>query len=191
MSIQQQLMEGQLQEMAATRKDAEAQQRAFLEVINPEMTPYDANGKWLKPGEPGVTGWMVSPGWKNVGLTLAQHARLGFGLKWYPQDGTESDEQMIELCPSGPPLDDHPEFDGFTLAPGDHNGKIFPAKELPLAVAAAAQRNRMLIMIIVNAKCQDAFQDSPLRHSYYCIGIFVNDSKQSAFSFVNLKQGSD
>jgi hypothetical protein len=172
-------------------EDIEAQQRAFLEIINPEMTPYDANGIWLKKGDPGVAGWLVSPGWKNVGLTLAQHVRMGFDLKPYPVNGRQSIEQLIAACPPGPSLTDHPEFPGFTIAPGEPNGKIAPTRDLSLPIATAAQHNQMVIIFVIDATYQNAFQDSPLRHSYACVEITVNDPEKSTFSFVNLKQEGD
>lgn len=181
----------QLGEMTQARKDAEAQQRPLLEVINPQMTSYDARGIWIKKGERGVAGWLVSPGWKNVGLSPAQHVRMGFDLKPYPENGPQSVEQLIKLCPPGPSLSDHPEFSGSTIAPGESNGRIFPAKEMPLVGALAAQRNQAVIIFVIDATYQDAFKDSPLHHSYACVGIFVNDPKKSAFSFVNLKQEGD
>jgi hypothetical protein len=191
MSDQQRIMQGQLKEATAARKDTEAQLRAFLKVTNPEMTPYDANGIWIKKDDPGITGWMVSPGWKNVGLSLAKHVRYGFDLKWQPEIGPETIEQLIGNCPDSPSLNDHPEFPGFTVAPGAENGFIAPQKSLPLWVAQAAQINQEVILFVINATYQDAFEDSPVHHAYACVGIFVNDPKKSAFSFVNLREDGD
>jgi len=181
----------QLGEMTRAREDTEAQQRPVFEVINPQMTPHDANGKWLDKGERGVAGWLVSPGWNNVGLSPALHVRYGFDLKPYPINGPQSEEQLIKLCPPGPSLEDHPEFSGATVAPGEKNGFIAPAKELPLVGALAAQRDQAVILFVMDATYRDSFKNSPLHHSYACVGIFVNDAGKSDFSFVNLKREGD
>jgi hypothetical protein len=181
----------QLGEMTQARGDAEAEQRPLLEVRNPEMTPYDANGIWIKKEKPGVAGWLVSPGWNNVGLSPAQHVRMGFDLIPFPEDGPQPVEQLIKLCPPGGSLAGHPEFPGFTVAPGEQHGIIAPAKKMPLVGAVAAQHNRAVIIFVINATYEDGFKGSPIHHSYACVGIFVNNPKKSAFSFVNLKVEGD
>lgn len=181
----------QLSELISARTDTEAQLRAFLQPINPPMDPYDVAGKWIKKGDAGVAGWDVSSGWENVGLSLAKHVRFGFDLKEYPENGPESPEQLITNCPDGPSLNDHPDFPGFTIAPGHSHGIVAAAKLLPLGIAEAAQNNQKVIIVVLDATYRDAFHRSPLRHSYACIGIFVNDAENSKFSFVNLKTTGD
>lgn len=181
----------QLSELVHARTDTEAQLRALLQPINPVMFPYDATGTYIKKGDPAVAGWSVSPGWENAGLSMAKRVRYGFDLWRYPENGPESTAQLIANCPGGPSLSDHPDFPGFTIAPGHDHGIVAPGQNLPLQDAEAAQRNQMLILFVLDATYRDAFAGTPLHHAYACIGIFVNDAENGKFSFVNLKQEGD
>jgi hypothetical protein len=177
----------QLNEMAAGRKNTEAQLRADVVSIDPVMWPMDAQNKQVTKDSPNIAGWSVSPGWKNVGSTPAINFKSGYAFSETPRDWSKDIHEIYKTCPARPKISST----ATRLSPNDPRVEL--GKNLPIDVAERAQNGKSAIFYEINATYADIFQKpgDPLHHYYVCVLIEVHDAKKSDFSFLQVSRESD
>jgi hypothetical protein len=178
---QQQLMQGQLDEMVKARQATNAQIRAEINREGPFITPYRSDGKPTAKDSPDVAGWYVNPGWKNIGSTDAENFDSSFDFKHFLR-GEDSKELKSAKAHCPQPIALNP--DATTAITVHHGeGKTELARQLPIENAQQAERGDAFIIIVTNAVYREIFPNTPIHHLYACVLMAVSDTKRGVVSF--------
>lgn len=179
---QQNIMQGQLDEMGKQRLMTIAQLRADLKQESPQITPIRSDEKPAQPGD-SVVAWAVSPQWINSGETDARGYIGWFDLKpltfTKPHHVSAADCPVPTRTPTKPT--DIPRGQGFRMV----------AKKIELPNAERAEGGYGIILMVGHLEYRDIFPGTTEHHADWCTALLPNDLKQGLWSPFILFQTSD
>lgn len=163
----------------------QAQLRARFTHAEPQMFPLDKDGVQVAKDSAEIANWSVSPSWKNVGGTPAQHFLMTYVLEIHQRHSGFDPETLVNECPSL--VHDRMDAPGSTIAQGE--AREPPGKNLAMDVAKGAQLGTYTILYATDVVYEDIFKKP--HEAATCVWLNVTNAQKSVFSFVVLKETAD